>query len=137
MTDSLKEEVQDRFVVDEGSVIEANLDRVEGLFELYEDGTIVVDEEYRDTDPKIQILIYLIGQRFAEVGGISEEDTLSTDFFYEKIDKSDRTVRDYLQDLREAGLLSKEGQSTYRLVAENLPDTLDRIEDAVGEGDAE
>lgn len=134
MTDSLEEEIQNRFVVDEGSVIESNLNRVDGLFELYEDGTIVVDDEYRNGDAKTQILIYLIGQRFAEVGGISGEDTLSTDYFYEKIDKSDRTVRDYLQELREAGLTTKEGQSTHRLVTENLPDALDRIESAVGEG---
>lgn len=134
MTDSLKEEVQDRFVVDEGSVIEANLDRVEGLFELYEDGTIVVDEDYRDIEPKLQLLVYLIGKRFAQVGDVSEEDTLATEYFYERIDKGDSTIRTYLIDLRDEGLIVKEGQSTHRLVTENLPDALDRIESAVGEG---
>lgn len=134
MSDSLEDEIKNRFVVDEGSVIESNLDRVEGLFELYEDGTIVVDEDYRDADPRDQILIYLIGQRFAEVGGITEEDTLSTDFFYEKIDRGDRRIREYLQELREAGLVTKEGQSTHQLVTENLPDTLSQIEPANGGG---
>jgi DNA-binding transcriptional ArsR family regulator len=134
MTDSLEEEIQNRFVVDEGSVIEANLDRVDGLFELYKDGTIVVNEDYRDIEPRLQILIYLIGKRFAQVGGASEEDTLASDFFYEKFNKDDSTIRHYMKDLRDDGLIAKQGQSKHRLVAENLPDTLDQIESAVGEG---
>lgn len=134
MTDSLEEEIQNRFVVDEGSVIEANLERVDGLFELYEDGTIVVDEDHRDIEPRLQILIYLIGRRFAQVGGVTDEDTLSTEYFYERIDRGDRRIREYLQELREAGLITKESQSNHRLVTENLPDALDRIESAMGEG---
>lgn len=130
MSDSLEDEIQDRFVVDSDSVIESNLNRVDGLFELYEDGTIVIEESYRDLEPHVMILIYFIGQRFAEVGDISEGDILTTQFFYEKIDKGERRIREYLQDLREDGLLLKEGQSSNRLVTENLPDALTRIEAA-------
>lgn len=125
---TLKDDIQERLVVDAESVLQDNLDRVERLFQLYSDGTIDIDATYRDAHPKIRILIYLIAQRFVKEGDIAEEDTLSTEYFYERIDRKDRTIREHLQELREEGLVAKEGKSEHRIIVENLPRALDRIE---------
>lgn len=127
---SLEDEIQNRLVADTESILQNNLDRVEKLFQLHEDGTVNISEEYRGVDPENEMLIYLVAQRFAKEGNLDDEDTLTTDFFYERFDRSDRTIRDYLQDLREEGLIKKEGQSNHRIIVENLPKALDRIESA-------
>ena len=125
---TLEEEIQDRLVADTESILEDNLDQVEQLFQLHSDGTIDINEDYRDVSPENQALIYLIAQRFAKEGNIADEDTIETEFFYERFDRGDRTVREDLQSIRETGLISKEGRSTHRLIVENLPEALDRIE---------
>jgi len=135
---SLEDEIQDRLVADTESILQNNLDRVEELFQLHRDGTIDISEKYRNLDPENRMLIYLIAQRFAMEGNIAEEDTVDSEFFYERVDRGDRTIRDYLQNLREAGLATKEGRSDHGLIVENLPDALDRLEDAVDSaGDSE
>jgi len=135
---SLEDEIQDRLVADTESILQNNLDRVEDFFQLHEDGTINISEEYRDVGPENRMLIYFIAQRFAKEGNIAEEDTVASEFFYERVDRKDRTIRDYLQNLREAGLATKEGRSDHRLIVENLPDALDRLEEAVDSaGDSE
>lgn len=127
---TLEEEIQDRLVTKDETILESNLNRVEPLLRLHQDGTISIQSKYRDIEAELQILIYLIGQRFAYEGGLAEEDTLETEFFYEHFNRSDRTVRNDLQNLREEGIITKEGQSKHRLVVENLPDALNRIEGA-------
>ncbi|RYJ08281.1 hypothetical protein ELS19_17145 [Halogeometricum borinquense] len=126
---TLKDHIQSELVVDEESILEANLERVKPLFDLFNDGTINIAEEYRSLSPENRILIYLIGQRYAFEGELIEDDSIGTQFFYERIDRSDRSIRDYLQNLREDGLLAKPSQGTHQLVAENLPSALERIED--------
>lgn len=125
---SLEDEIQDRLVADTESILQNNLDRVEKLFQLHGDGTVDISEEYRDVGPENRMLIYLIAQRFAEEGNIADDDTVDSEFFYERIDRKERTIRNYLQNLREAGLATKEGRSNHRLVVENLPDALDRLQ---------
>jgi hypothetical protein len=124
---TLEDKIQDRLVTDDESILESNLEAVEQLFQLHEDGTINIQPPYRAVSEKMQILIYLIGQRYAFEGGLADSDQVNSEYFYERIDKSDRTVRNYLQDLRDPGLAAKEGQGSHRLIAENLPDALDRI----------
>lgn len=126
---TLKDYIQNELVVDEESILEANLERIKPLFDLFNDGTINIADEYRGLSPENRILIYFIGQRYAFEGELVEEDSMDTQFFYERIDRSDRSIRDYLQNLREDGLLSTPGQGTHKLVAENLPSALERIED--------
>lgn len=130
---TLEERIHDRMVTDDESILESNFERVEKLFRLHEDGTISLQSEYRNLNPKLQILIYIIGQRFAYEGNLVETDMLSSNFFYGRIDKSDRSVRNYLQELREAGYAKREGQGKHHLIAENLPKALDLIEEAVEE----
>lgn len=128
---SLEDEIQDRLVADAESVLEDNLDRVENLFQLHSDGTINLADDYRAAEPRIQMLVYFVAQRYAMEGGIAEEDTLSNEFFYDRIDRTESTVRDYLQELRDEGHIKKTGQSDHRAIAENLPKTLERIEEGV------
>jgi len=134
---SLEDEIQDRLVADTESILQDNLDRVENLFQLHSDGTINIDEEYREVDPEHRVLIYLIAQRFAHEGGLQDEDTLETGFFYARIDRNESTIRNYLKSLREDGLVSKERQSDYRVVVENLPEAIDRVQsvDTAGGGE--
>lgn len=130
---TLKDKIHDRIVTDDETILESNFKRVENLFRLHEDGTINLEGEYRDLGPKLQILIYFIGQRFAYEGELAESDVLNSSFFYDRMDKSDRTIRNYIQDLREGGYLKKVGQGEHRLIAENLPNALTQIEEAAGE----
>jgi DNA-binding transcriptional ArsR family regulator len=129
---ALKDKIQDEMVTDDETILESNFERVKQLFRLHEDGTINIEGKYRSIDPELQILIYFIGQRFAYEGELSENESLASSFFYDRMDKSDRTIRNYLQELREDGFIKKESQSQHRLIAENLPDALDKIEEAAG-----
>jgi DNA-binding transcriptional ArsR family regulator len=129
---TLKDKIQDEMVTDDETILEAHFERVQKLFQLHEDGTINLEGKYRSLGARLQILIYFIGQRFAYEGELAETDTLNSSYFYDRIDKSDRTIRKYLQELREDGYIKKEGQSEHRLIAENLPSALDQIEEAVG-----
>lgn len=129
---ALKDKIQDRMVTDDETILESNFDRVEQLFRLHEDGTINIQGGYRHLDIELQMLIYFIGQRFAFEGDLSDTETLSSSFFYDRMDKSDRTIRNYLQEIREDGFIKKESQGEHRLIAENLPDALDLIEEAAG-----
>jgi DNA-binding transcriptional ArsR family regulator len=134
---SLEDEIQDRLVADTESILQDNLDRVENLFQFHSDGTINIDEKYREVDPEHRVLIYLIAQRFAYEGGLQEEDTLETGFFYARIGRNESTIRNYLKSLREDGLVSKEGQSDYRVVVENLPEAIDRFQSSDPAGGGE
>lgn len=127
---SLEDEIQNRLIADTESILENNLGRVENLFQFHQDGTIDLHDDCRDLGPADQMLVYLIAYRYAEEGGLVEEDTIETEFFYERIDRKERTVREHLQSLRESGLATKEGRSTHRLIVENLPKALNRLESA-------
>lgn len=129
---ALKDKIQDRMVTDDETILDSNFDRVEKMFQLHQDGTINIQQQYRNLDPGLQMLIYFIGQRFAYEGELSGSETLPSSFFYDRMDKSDRTVRNYLQDLREDGFIKKVSQSEHRLITENLPNALNRIEEATG-----
>lgn len=125
---SLEEKIQDQLVADTKSILDSNLERVGKLFQFHEDGSIDIKNEYRDADPPVKILIYLVAQRYGKEGGIVGEETLGSKFFYERISGTDSTVRNYFQSLRNQGFIKKEGKSDHRLVVENLPVALDYIE---------
>ena len=126
----LKDRIQEEIAEDQETILEENFDRVKKLIKIYSDGTIAIQKGYRDLDQDLQILVYFIGQRFAYEGEFSENDKLKTSFFYDRLDKSERTIRNYVQELREAGYIRNEGQGEHRLIAENLPDALTQIEEA-------
>jgi hypothetical protein len=130
----LSERINEEMVVADATILESEFDRVSKLFDLHEDGTINLSSKTRSLGAKNQILVYFIGQRFAYEGDLVDNPELETQFFYSRMDKSDRTIRNYLQKLREAGYLSNVGQSNHELLVENLPDALDEIENVIGSG---
>ena len=130
---SLEDKIQETLVTDTETVLESKIDEIGEFLQLHQHGTIVIEGEYRDADTEQRILIYLIGQRYAKEGGLADSDTLSSSYFYERFEASERTVRNRLQDLRESGLITKEGQSDHRLVAENLPDSIEHIQQGASE----
>lgn len=125
---SLEDQIKDTLVPDTDTVLEKHIDTVKDFLEIFEDGTIVIKNEYRNVDSSTRILIYLIGRRYAYEANLSESDTLATEFFYGRFDASDRTVRNWLQGLRDAGLVAKEGRSEHRIVVENLSDAVERVQ---------
>jgi DNA-binding transcriptional ArsR family regulator len=125
----IEDQIRDAFVPKETSILESNIERAKPMFNIYDDGTIKIDGKYRDIPPKHQILVYLVAQRFAYEGNLADKETLKSGYFYERIDKSERAIRKYLQELREDGLVTKEKQGVHKLVTENLPDALELIED--------
>lgn len=130
---SLEDKIQENLVTDTETVLESEIDAISEFLQLHQDGTIVIESGYRDISNENQVLVYLIGQRYAYEGGLAESDTLPSSYFYDRFEASDRTVRDWLQDLRESGLITKQGQSDHRIIAENLPNSISRIQEDASE----
>lgn len=126
---SLKEKAEDMLVTDSENILESNLERVRDVLQLHGDGTIDLEDKVADADDEIQILGYLIGQEFAEIVDRADENHLETSFFYDRLEIAERTVRNRLKSLREDGLIKDKAQGKYQIVAENLPQALDRIEE--------
>lgn len=124
----IKEWVEDELVSDFETAIEENQDRIKKLLLLRKSGRIELKEEYRKADPEKKILIYLIGQKLANIADIQESDILESKYFYKRLDKADRTVRDKLQTLREKGLIESPKQGKHRLIPEKIPQSIDYIE---------
>jgi len=125
---SLKDKIQDKLVADTESILEEHLGKVAGLFILHQDGAIDLSSEVRELSTKIQMLLYLIAQRYAYEGGLSESPEIETDFFYDRFGKKDTTIRGYQKDLRDKGLVRKTGQSTHEVTVENLPRSLEIVQ---------
>jgi len=125
---SLKDKIQDKLVADTESILEEHLGKVAGLFILHQDGAIDLSSEVRELSTKIQMLLYLIAQRYAYEGGLSESPEIETDFFYDRFGKKDATIRGYQKDLRDKGLVRKTGQSTHEVTVENLPRSLEIVQ---------
>jgi hypothetical protein len=82
----------------------------------------------RELSAKIQVLLYLIAQRYAYEGELAESAEIETEFFYDRFEKKDATVRGYQKDLRDRGLIKKTGQSTHEVTVENLPRSLELVQ---------
>lgn len=127
----LKDRIEEEMVVDTESILDDNFDRAKELFQIFEDGTLGIKEDYQDVHAKERILIYFIGRQYTAETERAETSTLANGYFYERIGKDDSTIRHYLGDLEDEGLVRKDEESSEReLVVENLPKSLDRVEEA-------
>jgi hypothetical protein len=125
---SFEEEIKDRFQTDSKSILQNHMDEFKGIFEFHEDGTTDLSNECRQLRPKYQILLYLIAQRYKSEADIADSDQLDYSFFYKVFsDKDESTVRGYLMDLRQEGLVTKTEGSAHSVVVERIPDAIDRI----------
>lgn len=125
---SLKEKIQDRLVADTESILEEHLGKLGDLFTLHQDGAIDLSPEVRELSAKTQMLLYLIAQRYAYEGDLAESAEIETEFFYDRFGKEDATIRGYQKDLRDRGLIRKTGQSTHEVTVENLPRSLELVQ---------
>jgi hypothetical protein len=128
---SLEDEINDRLVTDQETILKSEIDRVEKIIQIHQDGTIDIQGPYRKASDENKILAYLVGRYYAAEGGVVDTAAVDSSFFYDRLPVSERSVRRRLETLRDEGLAKKSGQSSHELIAENLPDALNRIEQEV------
>lgn len=129
---SLGEDIRDRFNADSKSIIEDNLDRLDGYFKYHDDGTIQLDSRFNDTGRESQILVYLIARRLMFEADDAETQTLETPYFYGKFPVGDSAVRNSFVELRDAGFV-KSDDGEHQIVVENLGKIVDAIQEDLGE----
>lgn len=130
---SLGDEIREEFKADGRTILKENIDRAKGLFQYHideanDDWSINISDAVRDTSTKVRILVYLIAKRLMFEAGDSESETLRNDYFYEKFDVAESSIRAYIMELRNDGLVRSE-DGEHRIVVENLPRAFDLIED--------
>lgn len=128
----LKDRIEEEMVVNTESILEKHFDRARELFELYEDGTIAIAPEYQDSNPKESILIYLIAQHYRFKADRADSTGLPYQYFYDRLDKNDSTVRHYFSDLSDDGFVRTNDEGHRELVVERLPAAMDRITGSAG-----
>jgi hypothetical protein len=125
----LKERINDEMVVDAESFLEEYFEQSNKLFRIFEDGSVAIKEEFKDASWREQILIYIIGQRYAYEGGKAEKPTLPYNYFYARLEVDDSTVRAYVNEIEDDMIVEKDEESKeWMLVPDNLPKALSRIE---------
>lgn len=129
---SLGDDIREEFKADAETILEDNFRRAKGLFKYHEDGSIQLSDEVRDAPGRIGALVYLIAKRFMYEAEDSESATLSNEFFYDKFDVADSSIRGYLMQLRKAGVVRSEN-SEHEVIVENLPQAFDIIEEQIGD----
>lgn len=128
----LEDRIKDEMYVDTESLLEEQFERAKELYDIYEDNTIALADDVEELDPTERILTRLVAQHYIAEADDEEAAALSYDYFYERIDKGDSTVRNYFSDLVGEGLVVKaEEQGEHELVVERLGDAIDRIEEAL------
>ena len=125
----LKDRIEEEMVVDTESVLEEHFDDANQLFRIFQNGTIAIEDSYKDAPWKEKILIYFVGRQYAFEGGQAENPTLPYDFFYGKFDLDNSTIRAYMNDLKDDNVVQKSEESNeWELLVDNLPEALSRIE---------
>lgn len=125
----LKDRIQSEMGVDTESILDEQFDRANGLFRIFQDGTIGLEDEYKDAPWKKQVLIYFTGRLYAFEGEMAESPSLPYEFFYRHIDKGKSTIRSYFTSLQDESILTKDDESgEWKIYTENLEEALDRIE---------
>lgn len=126
----LQDEIQNRLVADAESILEESIDSVENFFQLHEDGSINLSADVRKLSSEDQILVYLIAERYAYEGGMSDSPSLGNSFFYDRLNLNKSTIRGYLKDLRDERFV-KGTDNGQEIVTENISRSIDRIKDDI------
>jgi hypothetical protein len=125
----LEDRINDEMVVDTESILEEHFDTAKGLFHIFKNGSVNVRDDFESAPWKEQILIHLIGQRYAFEAGKAETSTLSYAYFYARSDAGESTVRTYITGLQDDLIVEKDEENgEWKLVPDNLPKALSRIE---------
>lgn len=124
----LSDRIEEEMYVDKQSILEDQFDRAKELCKIYEDNTIDLMDDLEELEPADRILTHLVAQRYISEANEEISPSLSNDYFYDRIDKTESTIRGYCSDLVDAGLIEKtESQGEHELVIERLGEILDRI----------
>lgn len=130
---SFEERFKEEFKSDAETILEENLDRARGLFKYHDDGSIQLSDKVHDAGGQMRALVYLIAKRMMHEANVADSPSLSNEYFYDKLEVADSSVRNYMMRLRDEGLvLTSDGE--HQVVVENLPRAFDKIEDAIGTG---
>lgn len=124
---TLKDKIEDEMVVDTESLLEKEFERAKMLFDIFEDGSVVIADEFKDSNTRNQILIHLIAQQYLVEANRAESPGVPTSYFYDRFDKDDSTIRHYLSDLADDEFVRKNDDGDRVLVVERLADAIDRI----------
>lgn len=128
----LKDRIEEEMVVDTESILEDYFDQAKELFELRGDGTIAVASEYQDSNPKELILTHLTAQHYRYEAERADSAGLPYQYFYDRINKDDSTIRHYFSDLSNEGFVRSNDEGHRELVIERLPAAIDRIAGTTG-----
>ncbi|MFU1783849.1 hypothetical protein ACM16X_21010 [Haloarcula japonica] len=128
----LEDRIKEEMYVDAESLLEDEFERAKQLFDIYEDDTVSLADDVADLDPPERILTRLVAQQYIAEANDAEGPSLFYDYFYERIDRDDSTIRKYFGALVNDGLVVRgEDQGEHELVVERLADVLERIETAL------
>ena len=131
----LRDRIQDEMYVNTESLLEEEFERTQKFFDIYEDNTVVLTEGLTNVGSEEQILIHLIAwQYIAEANG-DETSGLSYDYFYERIDAGDSTIRGYFSNFVDEGIVRENEEGNRELVVERLGEVISKIESEIGEKD--
>lgn len=130
---SFSERFENKFRADAKSILEDSLERADGLFQYHDDGSIQLDESVRSVGAQTQALVYLIARRMMFEADKAETPSLSNDYFYDRLNVSESSVRNYIKNLRDDRLVQS-NSGEHEVVVENLPRAFDVIDDAIGRG---
>jgi hypothetical protein len=127
---SFEERFREEFKSDAETILEENLDRASGLFKYHEDGSIQLADEVHEAGGEIQVLVYLIARRMMHEANVTDSPSLTNEYFYNKLNVANSSVRNYIMRLRDDGIIiSSDGE--HQVVVENLPRAFDKIEGVI------
>lgn len=127
---SFEERFREEFKSDAETILEENLDRARGLFKYHEDGSIQLSDKVHEASGETQVLVYLIARRMMHEANVAETPSITNEYFYNKLNVADSSVRNYIMRLRDDGLIiSSDGD--HQVVVENLPRAFDRIDEVI------
>lgn len=125
----LEDRINDEMVVDAESFLEEYFDQANRLFRIFENGSVDINDGFKNAPWRDRILIHLIGKRYAFEGGRAEKPTLPYSYFYTRLEVDDSTVRAFMNELEDNLIVEKDEElSEWKLVADSLPKALSRIE---------
>lgn len=125
----LEDRINDEMVVDGESFLEEYFDDAKQLFRIFQDGSLDVREDFAEAPWKEQMLIHLIGRRYAFEAGKADSPTLAYSYFYARLDVGESTIRHHMNELQEEHIVEKDEETgEWMLVPESLPKSLSRIE---------
>lgn len=117
-------------VIDTESLLEEYLADAGQLFRISdEDGTVLVRDEFEDAPWKEEMLLHLVGQRYASELGVVKSATLRPDYSSDRLSVDQDRVTTYLNELRDDRIVNgNEKTGEWRINTDNLAEALSRIE---------